>query len=810
VGTTVLQQKIISAELLPKHQIEQLFKQLVYFHDFGKATDFFQHKIIEATKRADSDFTQENKAYIEDFDSNKQGKVLKLLDEDDRLGNHSLLGAYYQLTNCNREDEIEELILFKIIQKHHGNLSNFHINKKVEASKKNDREFHLDENSLKRLETQLENLPFELYQKILPSEFCVKKEDWQPIKERFSNIRLGGKAFKALKKAKTLRYFFLQHYLYSLLLSADKGDVKVKDKTIIEPTYVFPADIVDTYKYIEFKDKEKKKIDEKREAAYQDIAKNIEAHKNESFFSITLPTGMGKTFSAYNAAILLQNKAKGTPRIVYCLPFTSIIDQNVKVLSDIFDKTGQDTSRISKNHHLSSLNSKFHKYEIDDQESEYLTDGWEHDFIVTTFVQLTEGIFSNKNKLLRKFHNLTDSIIILDEVQNIPAKYYEAIECTFKKMAEYFGTKFLFVTATQPLLMPNTPNVIELTDPTLKKTKKYFEDLDRIELDKSLLNDGVNKDIDYWAELFSQDIDENPDKSFLFILNTVASSQQVFSKLKNQYQSEQCKVYYLSSTVLPCFRKKIIEKIKVQKEKGKKIRKIVVSTQVVEAGVDIDLDIVYRDFAPLDSINQSAGRCNRNGVNEENGTVKLFNTGKSKSIYDSTLLDITENILDNYPDIIHESKFYELNKAYFTGVKNKIQDDNSVSRKIIDCMEKLQLEDLNEEFKLIDKVYPTHNVFIPFKKDDVKHLNDFEFPTEKTPTEIWSEYIELCKIENRFDRKKAIKKLRPALMQYVTKLPESAYRVPEGKEDNFLIYDSAWSSSYNLESGINTPTTIFP
>ncbi len=809
VGKIVLKQKIISEELLPKHQIEQLFKQLVYFHDFGKATDFFQHKIIEATKRADSDFTKENKAYIDDFDNNKQGKVLKLLDEDDRLGNHSLLGAYYQLTNCKREDEIEELILFKIIQKHHGDLSNFHISKKNDIAKKNDREFHIDDKSLKRLEIQLENLPFELYQKILPDEFWVKIEDWQPIKDRFSNIRLGGQAFKKLKKAKTLRYFFLQHYLYSLLLSADKGDVKVKDKTIIESTYVFPVDIVGRYKDIEFKGKEKKKIDEKREAAYQDIAKNIEAHKNESFFSITLPTGMGKTFSAYNAAILLQNKTTGTPRIVYCLPFTSIIDQNVKVLSDIFDKTEQDTSRISKNHHLSSLNSKFHKYEIDDQESEYLTDGWEHDFIVTTFVQLTEGIFSNKNKLLRKFHNLTDSIIILDEVQNIPAKYYEAIECTFKKMAEYFGTKFLFVTATQPLLMPNTPNVIELTDPTLEKTKKYFEDLDRIELDKSLLNNGVNEDIDYWTELFSQDIDENPDKSFLFILNTVASSQQVFKKLKEQYQSE-CKVYYLSSTILPCFRKKIIEKIKEKKDENEKVRKIVVSTQVVEAGVDIDLDIVYRDFAPLDSINQSAGRCNRNGINEETGTVKLFNTGKSTLIYDSTLLDITTNILTDYPDTIHESKFYELNQAYFTGVKDRIQVDNATSHKIIDCMEKLQLEDLHEEFKLIDKVYPTYNVFIPFSKEDVKHLEDFEFPTEKTPKEIWSKYIELCKIENRFDRKKAIKKLRPELMQYVTKLPKSAYKVPEGKEDNFLIYDLAWSSSYDLESGIiRTPKDFF-
>jgi len=793
VGAKVLEQKIISGELLPKKEIEQLFKQLVYFHDFGKSTDFFQHKIIEATKRAASDFTEENENYIEDFDQNKQANVLKLLEDDDRLGNHSLLGAYYQLTNSKRDDEIEELILFKIIQKHHGNLTNFHL------SKESVDQFHLSENKLKRLETQLDHLPFNLYQNILPDEFWAKKEDWEVVKKRFLDVLLGNDAARKLKKAKSLRYFFLQHYMYSLLLSADKGDVKIKNKTIVESTYVFPQNIVDKFKEIEFGGKEKKPIDEVREAAYQDIAKNIEAHKNENFFSITLPTGMGKTFSAYNAAILLQNLAEGTPRIVYCLPFTSIIDQNVKVLSDIFDKNDQDTSRISKNHHLSSLNSKFHKYEIDEQESEYLTDGWEHDFIVTTFVQLTDGIFSNKNKLLRKFHNVTDSIIILDEVQNIPPKYYEAIECTFEKMAEYFDTKFLFVTATQPLMMPNT-NVIELTDPTLAKTRAYFENLERIELDKSLLNDGVNEDIDDWIELFKQDIDRNSDKSFLFILNTVASSQKVFNRLKEEYQANDCKVYYLSSSVLPCFRKLIIEKIK--NEKG---RKIVVSTQVVEAGVDIDLDVVYRDFAPLDSINQSAGRCNRNGINGK-GTVKLFDTGKSKAIYDSTLRDITKNILADYPDVIQESELYELNQAYFRGVKKRIQDDNDTSVKIIDCMEKLLLEDLNEEFKLIDKAYPTYNVFIPFDKKDVTHLKDFEFPTKKSPKGIWSEYIELCQIENRFERKQAIKKLRPDLMQYVTKLPKSKYKPPEGKEENFLIYDLTWKSSYDLEEGVKTPT----
>ncbi|MEM8527550.1 MAG: CRISPR-associated helicase Cas3' [Bacteroidota bacterium] len=795
IGNQVLKQKTISPDLLPKSEIEKLFKQLVYFHDFGKSTDFFQYKITEATRKQNPDFILQHQSYFDFFETYKKKNAARLLEEDDALGRHSLVGAYFQLARNKRENIIEDLILYRVIKKHHGNLTNFYIHDGKD-------EFLLEGFRSERLHQQLAHLPFELYQKILPSEFIVEQQDWESVKQQFSNPRFGGRVFKRLKKEKTLRYFFLQHYLFSLLLSADKGDVKLDNKEVVQPTQVFSRNIVSEYKRIAFEKSEKKAIDEVREAAYQDIAKNVQRFKDHHFFSITLPTGMGKTFSAYNAAIQLQNLSQGTPRIVYCLPFTSIIDQNVKVLSDIFEKNNVDLTRISKNHHLSNPNTKSDKYELSEQEGEYLTDGWEYDFIVTTFVQLTEGIFSNKNRLLRKFHNLTDSVIILDEVQNIPAKYYEAIEQTFQKMAAYFDTKFLFVTATQPLLMPNT-EVVELTDVERVKTRAYFENLNRIQLDKSLLPIKDKVEISDWFSIFEADLDENEDKSFLFILNTVASSQELFEYLSS-YQNEDCYVFYLSSSILPCFRKDIIDRIK--KDDGK--RKIVVSTQVVEAGVDIDLDIVYRDFAPLDSINQSAGRCNRNGLKGK-GIVKLFNTGKSKLIYDSILLDITKEILESYDDLIEESKLYDLNITYFEAVKNRIQTDNQVSQQLIECMERLQLEDFNEQFKLIDKTYPVYNVFVPFELDEVTHLDDYQYPTQSSPKEIWKQYLDGMQIEDRFERKQVIKKMRAELMQYVTKIPQSKYEPPDEKEDNAIIYDANWARQYSLERGyLNPPPDV--
>ncbi|MCO6490717.1 MAG: CRISPR-associated helicase Cas3' [Phaeodactylibacter sp.] len=798
IGLCILKYKRVSEELVSRETLLQLFRQLVYFHDFGKATDFFQYRIIEATKADNPEYAEKHKSYFQFFSKEKASRAQSALEEDSMVGTHSQVGAYFQLKRYGRADRIEELILLKVIRKHHGDLTNFRT-----ADNGSD-EILLDGGRLELLEKQLQHLNFELYKKILPGGFTITHNDWPDIKTKYGDPLLGFNAESELEEKKTLRYFFLQHYLFSLLLSADKGDVMTADNSIIQPNYIFPKFVVSKYKTHEFGRELQKEIDIKREEAYQDIEQNVITNSTCNFFSITLPTGMGKTFSAYNAAIQLQNLSTGRPRIVYCLPFTSVIDQNVTVLSNIFEHNKEDISRISKNHHLSDYNERYNQDELKDQEGEYLADGWEHDFIVTTFVQLTEGIFNNKNKRLRKFHNLTDSIIILDEVQNIPPKYYEAIEVTFKKLAEYFDTKFIFVTATQPLLMPNT-KVLELTDPSLEKTEEYFRNLKRIELDQALLKNGVEEDISIWIRIFTAHINEEPDKSFLFILNTIASSQKVFAALRN-CQNSDCDVYYLSSSILPCFRKEIIKRIKSSKK-----RKIVVSTQVVEAGVDIDLDVVYRDFAPLDSINQSAGRCNRNGLKGK-GIVKLFHSGKAKLIYDSTALDITSSVLEEFPDMIEESSLYDLNKMYFEQVKKRIQDQSEPSERIINCMETLQLEDLAKEFRLIDKSYPTYNVFIPFLLKDVQHLDNFEFPGH-SPKEVWGQYQQIFKdFENRFDRKQAIKKMRAMIMQFVAKFPASKYAPPDDKKDNFIIYDEAWASSYSLETGFkgsDNETVIF-
>lgn len=786
IACRIVAQEMVGESLCGKKLVRQAVRLLVYYHDLGKATDFFQSRIIKAGKVQNPTFIVQHQTYIDYFENNKQTKAEALLKEDDRLGYHALLGAYFSTQYALSTDVMVGFIVFKIIKCHHQNLTNFF------QSKSNRHQFYVDEKVKIYLKTQTAFLNKAGYQKILAKhQWDIEGTRLEEILQPFLKLRKFNTISRQLKKANTLKYFFLQHYLFSVLLSADKGDVMLENKSVIRANEMFPSAMIAEYKQAKFGAGDRLRgINRWREEAFEDIDKNVKAYAHHHFFSITLPTGMGKTLGVYHAAIQLQRAAYDitdkAKRIVYCLPFTSIIDQNTMVLTEVFAASGQDVNQIAKNHYLSALPSAYKENELTYDDAEYLTDGWEHDFIITTFVQLLESIFNNKNRQLRKFHNLANSIIVLDEVQNIPAKYYNLIAVTFQQMAAYFDTKFIFVTATQPMLMATT-DVIELTDPDRVKTKMYFEKLDRIILDQSLYRAGV-LELEVLVEHFKEDIDRHPDKSFLFILNTIASSQQVLEDL-SEYEDLGYDLYYLSGGILPCLRKAIIEKIKTPSSTPK----IVVTTQVVEAGVDIDLDIVYRDFAPMDSINQSAGRCNRNALKGK-GYVKLFDSGKAKWIYDDTLLSITRNVLSGHDVQIPERAFYDLNQSYFGSIKEEIQKDNTTSLRLINYMKTLQLEHLAEEFKLIPQKDYSYNVFIPFDDEAKK---------------VWEEYQACFEIKDHFEKKRAIKMLKPKLLQYVTQFPKHSYDPGPSQRDKPIIYELAWRQYYDLKKGfLQTPPTL--
>jgi len=782
ISRQALSKKYVATALGGSDQIERWRQLLVYFHDFGKSTVFFQHKILQAVFQDNPSYANVPEDYIKTFyQQNNARELSDVLKNFPSYGFHATLGAFVVQENLKNDDLLIRAIIFEIIKRHHGDLENFCID-----------EFTVDRDIISK---QWENSDRTDYERLLAELSFTLPDNIQPYLDQLDGARLCFK-LDATKKlpSESLHPYATTLFLFSLLLAADKGDMMLGDRDNLGEVKLFDKQLVDNYKTHIFARRNQSQIDTLREEAYKSVAENVSKHTQHAFFSITLPTGLGKTFTAFNAALKLQNELALTysesgfsaiPKIIYCLPFTSVIDQNARILEEIFYHSGMQEGYLARHHYLSDWPSRFSgRDDLNDTEKEYFTEGWEYPFIVTTFVQLLETIFSNKNRKLRKFHNIANAIIILDEVQNIPPKYFETVEATFQSLFECFGTRFIFVTATQPLMIIKNP-VIELTDPRRIATRGFFQNMNRIELDISLWKQG-EKD---WEELFSvfQDaVDTEAEKSFLFIVNKVKDSQDLYTYLKEKNPG--AKMVYLSAAILPQLRKDLIRAIK-EHDGSKQL--LVVTTQVVEAGVDIDLDIVYRDFAPLDSINQSAGRCNRNGI-KGLGQVRLFASAKGTvNVYDSVLINITKRVLVQQvkegTDSILESAFFDLNERYAYEIRKGIADESDHS-KLIGWMKNLQFANVAKHFELIDSVKNRYSVFIDY--DERSH-------------EIWQEYLSVKTIEDRWNRKKEMRKLRPKILQYVVQFPEKCLPAEKIDEEKPIIYlgPNEFSQYYSLETG---------
>lgn len=754
-------------------ELEQILYLLIAYHDIAKATPYFQYRIAKATQEENPEYYQEHLMELEDWLNHEAVKDLSA-GEIRILSRHTLFGATVsQQQFVDEEPRLEHLMFYEIIRRHHGDLMNFSPPLFTKA--------FLDDEENESFLKQFNSIDYSVYAEIIKGLTNLSDPELEALKKRHGRQRKIGKLIEQCTNQKSVSHYLKTQFLYSLLLSADKGDVMLTEKERVLNRFDIPANIIDRFKQTISSGKA---IDKTREDAYQTVLKNLEAHLEQNFFAITLPTGLGKTFTAYKAALRLKEE-NPKHRIIYCLPFTSIIDQNGQLLKKILEETAQPVNLATLHHYLSAPQEvmKDRSEELMTyQEGEYLTEGWENEIIITTFVQLFESLFTNRNRALRKFHNLANSIIILDEVQNIPPKFIEVIETVFEEMAEKFNTKFLFVTATQPIILPEKVTRLEVNEE--KPPGYYFKGLDRITLDQSLLKEEDLTDKQLYAEL-EQCAADNPRKSILVIVNTKAFSQSLFEHLRSAL-SHDC--LYLSAALIPYHRKRVIDTVK---KADKPI--CLVSTQVVEAGVDIDFDIVYREFAPMDSINQAAGRCNRNGIKGK-GVVKIFKYKRKRplKIYDAVLMDITKNVLKAQDTIIPEPQFFEINNDYFQQVKEKIQDDNDDSKDLLDYIYGLQFEKIKEKFKLIDKTWKEYDCFISVNGD---------------AEVVWQQYLDCFEIENPFERKAELKKVKPKLLNYVVSIPDYVIEVTDEEKEKSVIYRQDWKNFYSKTVGyFNQPS----
>ena len=318
-------------------------------------------------------------------------------------------------------------------------------------------------------------------------------------------------------------------------------------------------------------------------------------------FSLTVPTGGGKTLASM-AFALEHAKQHGKNRIIYVIPFTSIIEQNARKFREYL---GDDAIL---EHHCNYIADR--KDIPDDTASRIhlATENWDAPVVVTTNVQFFDSLYANKPSRCRKLHNLADSIIIFDEVQAIPVEKLKPCIEAIKELAENYGTSCLLCTATQPAIgySENFQSGLKNVREIIKDVPSLFDSLKRTEETYigELDEESVATKLMDWPQI-------------LCIVNTRKQALNIYNGLPESDDN-----FHLSALMYPQHRTRTLNNIRDRLTKGLPCR--VVSTQLIEAGVDVDFPCVYRALSGIDSIAQAAGRCNREGRNPSPQPVHVF------------------------------------------------------------------------------------------------------------------------------------------------------------------------------------------
>lgn len=491
----------------------------------------------------------------------------------------------------------------------------------------------------------------------------------------------------------------LTRFLFSSLTDADWLDTErhfSKDKSEVRKSEKLDYDNLIEALEIEFsKFPAEGKINELRTKAREESA-NLSTART-GFFSLQLPTGLGKTLTSVYWA-LLHAKKNELNRIIIVLPYINIIDQTASILKNIFGE-----ENIIEHHSGVIDDDTNYENELSDNHIEsykrLACENWDAPIIVTTSVQFFESLFSNKSFKCRKNHNIFNSVVIFDEIQTLPKHLSEPTIVMLKNISYFNKTSFLFCTATLPAFSKrNEFNGIENITPLIKDPKVYFDETRRVEY--KLLNELNPITLETVAENSIKEKD-----SYLVIVNTKAVAKELFQKVSSGLNE---KLYFhLSTAMCPDHRKKTITSIINNLNQKRKIG--VISTQLVEAGVDFDFPIVYRAIAPLDAVIQAAGRCNRNDrLQGKKGRVVLFKLENQKMpdrTY-SACADITEVSIKDDINILYEIDSYE---RYYKTVVSLLVDVDKY--KINDERKNFNFKTVSQQYKIIDEA--TVPLFIP-------------------------------------------------------------------------------------------------
>lgn len=752
------------------------------FHDLGKLNQNFQDKL--------------------------EGKF------DGKYSNHAYLSAYaffcfiqknqdYLQKELGNENFSNKLIsIISIIAKHHGDLPNFEMITSIDECK--------------RLFEFINKKPF------IPS-FDFIKYFASTINgfELSTNDKIQNNFIEKISYKSTnnnLAHFLETQFAFASLIQADKtdaGDIELKlDKEKINQFCEIYEDRLTSYlnSLLPNSDLNILRTQIRRDAV-STILNELKSN-DKRVFSLTAPTGAGKTLMLLSLANEII-KEKGNFRIIYSIPFLSITEQVEKECIKIF---GEDwINRIdskAENNQFEDVQSEIDSNPLKAKEllnSKFVEDIFLNPFIITTFVRFFETLVSNRNSTLLKLPNFSKCIFLIDELQSLPPRLYTFFVAYIDAFCNKFDSYCIVSTATMPSFqLPISkeplinPQLLfkDFIKPSEVSDLEYFNHhlFNRYQIEQEKTEITIE-------ELAAKVIAES--KSVLVIVNTIDDSKDLYKAMSDFLEEDE--LLLLNTHFTPNDRKRKIDSSKNRLSLNQKI--ILVSTQLIEAGVDIDFPVLYRDMATIPSIIQSAGRCNRNGKLESKGKVVLINiTNRDKNraelIYrgkDKILLKKTKDFVNK--DIYFESSLFEVQKQFFGFLgtdlvfgehvqkepKAEINFTKHINELAFETIGKFRLIDsdfFGEEFRCYIPIDDSDNSFQVLKELDENFKSVCSSPKQK------KDFVKI--MEAKYKIQNHVKKMNNQIVQIRLKKTDIKPLYEKNYNDLYLINRDSYSSLLGL------------
>ena len=732
-----------------KRIFEEMLMNIVVFHDIGKINPLFQIKKM------------------------KEKWHEEILGHSNIQSNHAIISAviyrdYFEkrIKSLEKKEERRILEYFSminsyVISKHHGNFGQFeeYLNSYVDGngeyavewlktwigefyenplivgklnrtSRKNMKKYFLEKK--RKQQIYLYSYVRLTYSILVAADYYATTEFMSGYKTKYYGEM---NSFEEMKKV--YEETSIQKSIRSYLHEPEKGLENVRDINVLRTEMFLEAE----------------------NALLKNLDKNI--------YYLEAPTGSGKSNTAMNLSFQILENEKDIKKLFYIYPFNTLVEQNLEILQRTFGESEDVMKQIAVVNSLypikvseDSSEREMERYQKALLDRQFLN----YPFILSTHVSIFETMFSTSKESVFGFHKLANSVIVLDEIQSYRIKIWREIIQFLKGFAELLNIKIIIMSATLPNLEMLDPDKSDDAVRLIKNTERYFQNKlfkDRVKVSYELLDD-----LDFSEEKLKKHVIQMM-KSERSILIEFIKKTQAFEFYQDMIEDNQgYEIFLITGDDNLIERKKIIDKVKQLKKKV-----MLIATQVIEAGVDIDMEIGYKDSSKIDSEEQFMGRINRSCKNSMPGQVYLFNLTNAKKVYLDDNLRLEEKRTINNEEmrdvLIHKSfeKYYEEILSWMSAEGERQESIYGVKRFFDEKVSALDFQEVEKQMRLIEDNKREISLFLA---RDITDENGILIAGK----EVWARYIELLQDDEMDYAKKRVKlsEVRSQMNNFIYKI----------------------------------------